>query len=232
MAWPNEWLRAQLEYEPQDVTLFEAALTHRSASSRNNERLEFLGDAVLNLVVAEMLYARFPQASEGDLSRQRARLVSAEPLAGIAQELNIGEVLRLGSGELKSGGFRRESILADALEALVGAAYLDGGLDVARRWVTRWATTRMEALQTASELKDAKTLLQEWLQARGAPLPSYRIDNVSGEPHAQLFCVACDLESPRLSAVGSGLSRRRAEQDAAEQILQRLPATRPSKNHD
>ena len=232
MAWPNEWLRTQLEYEPQDVALFEAALTHRSASSRNNERLEFLGDAVLNLVVAEMLYARFPQASEGDLSRQRARLVSAEPLAAIAQELNIGEVLRLGSGELKSGGFRRESILADALEALVGAAYLDAGLDVARRWVTRWATTRKEALQSGSELKDAKTLLQEWLQARGAPLPSYRIDNVSGEPHAQLFHVACDVQSPSVSAVGSGSSRRRAEQDAAEQILQRLPVAKRLKSHD
>lgn len=221
-GWPLEWLRGQLRHEPHDVSLFVAALTHRSASGHNNERLEFLGDAVLNLVVAEQLYRRFPQADEGDLSRLRAHLVSAEPLAAIAAELGVGDVLQLGSGELKSGGFRRESILADAFEAVVGATYLDAGLDGARTLVQRVVASRINQLPDAAELKDPKTRLQELLQARGMPVPTYRVGNIAGEPHAQTFSVCCDVAALSRSATGSGLSRRRAEQDAAQRLLEQI----------
>jgi len=164
---PAAWVRARLGIEPGDARLFAAALTHRSASGANNERLEFLGDAVLNLIVADILYRRFPEASEGDLSRLRARVVSTEPLAEIAVSLGLGEALRLGSGELKTGGFRRASILADAFEALCGACYLDGGLQAARDALQPLVLPRIEALPDPSELKDAKTRLQEYLQSRG-----------------------------------------------------------------
>ena len=223
-GWPLEWLQAKLLHQPRDLNLFVAALTHRSSSGRNNERLEFLGDAVLNLLVAEQLYRRFPKADEGDLSRLRARIVSAEPLAEIATELGVGEVLQLGSGELKSGGFRRESILADAFEALVGAVYLDAGLEPARVFVERAVGARIEHLPDAADLKDPKTRLQELLQARGMPLPSYRVKSVEGEPHAQTFSVQCDAPSLSRSAVGSGLSRRRAEQEAAQRLLDLIGA--------
>ncbi len=163
---PIRWVREHLEYEPLDPALFESALTHRSASGRNNERLEFLGDAVLNMVVAERLYQRFPSADEGDLSRLRARVVSAEPLAEIAQQLALGDALHLGSGELKTGGFRRQSILADALEAVIGAVYLDRGFESARAVVVRLFDPRIDAAPPPADLKDPKTRLQEWLQAR------------------------------------------------------------------
>lgn len=221
-GWPGEWLQSKLQHEPRDISLFVAALTHRSSSGRNNERLEFLGDAVLNLVVAEQLYRRFPKADEGDLSRLRARIVSAEPLAEIATELGVGDVLQLGSGELKSGGFRRESILADAFEALVGAVYLDAGLEAARGLVERVVGLRVEQLPDAAELKDPKTRLQELLQARGLPLPSYRVLSVAGEPHLQTFSVQCDVPSLGRNAQGVGLSRRRAEQEAAQRLLELL----------
>ncbi len=165
--WPAPWLRDRLAYEPRDLNLFDAALTHRSASGRNNERLEFLGDAVLNLVVAEHLFRSFPDCTEGDLSRLRARVVSSEPLAEVAAALGIGDVLRLGSGELKAGGFRRKSILADALEALVGALYLDGGLETARQFIETQFQARIASLPPPDALKDAKTRLQEYLQSRG-----------------------------------------------------------------
>ena len=153
-GWPLGWLRERLAYEPRDPALFEAALTHRSASGRNNERLEFLGDAVLNLVAADQLYRRHPQASEGDLSRLRARVVSAEPLAQIAQRLGLGEVLLLGSGELKTGGFRRQSILSDGLEAVIGAIYLDAGLEQARILVEPLLEPLIAAAPDAATLKD------------------------------------------------------------------------------
>ncbi len=221
-AGPVRWLRDHLGIEPGDLALYEAALTHRSASGRNNERLEFLGDAVLNLIAAEMLYRRFPGSSEGDLSRLRANLVSAGPLAQIAQTLSLGDELRLGSGELKSGGYRRESILADALEALIGAVYLDRGLDAARALVERLAEPLVAALPAADDLKDPKTRLQERLQGRGMALPTYTVERVSGEPHAQHFEVRCEVAAVGLATDGEGSSRRRAEQDAAQRLLDRL----------
>ncbi|MGA7539724.1 MAG: ribonuclease III [Steroidobacteraceae bacterium] len=217
--WPLAWVRAELGYEPRDPALFRAALTHRSVPGPNNERLEFLGDAVLNLIVAHHLYAAFPHASEGDLSRLRARVVSGEPLAEVAASLKLGEALQLGSGELKTGGFRRQSILADAFEAVCGALYLDGGLAVAEEVVERLFEPRIAALPAPDELKDAKTRLQEYLQSRGFMLPSYKVDRVEGQAHAQTFQVVCDVPALRLSAHGRGSSRRRAEQQAAERIL-------------
>jgi ribonuclease-3 len=216
---PLAWLRAELGYEPRDAGLFRTAFTHRSVPGPNNERLEFLGDAVLNLVVAHHLYVAFPQASEGDLSRLRARVVSGEPLAEVAASLKLGEALQLGSGELKTGGFRRHSILADALEAVCGALYLDGGLAVAEGVIARLFEPRIAALPAPDELKDAKTRLQEYLQSRGLSLPRYRVERIEGEPHAQTFHVTCEVPAQRLSALGSGSSRRRAEQEAAERIL-------------
>jgi ribonuclease-3 len=171
--WPAAWVRDKLAYEPRDLSLFVAALTHRSASGSNYERLEFLGDAVLNLVVAEHLYRAFPECTEGDLSRLRARIVSSEPLAEVAATIGIGEVLRLGSGELKAGGFRRKSILADALEALVGALFLDGELEAARRVIERLFQSRIASLPPPEELKDAKTRLQEYL-SRACRSPVHR----------------------------------------------------------
>ena len=222
LDWPLAWLRAELGYEPHDPTLFRAALTHRSAPGPNNERLEFLGDAVLNLVVAHHLYAAFPDASEGDLSRLRARVVSGEPLAEIAASLKLGEALQLGSGELKSGGFRRQSILADAFEAVCGAVYLDGGFAVANSLIERLFEPRIAALPAPHELKDAKTRLQEYLQSRGLPLPQYRVERVEGEAHEQTFHVTCEVPALRLVGEGRGSSRRRAEQEAAERILSDL----------
>lgn len=222
VAWPVRWLRESLCVEPGDLALYEAALTHRSASNRNNERLEFLGDAVLNLVAAELLYRRFPESSEGDLSRLRSSLVSEGPLAQAAQSLALGDELRLGSGELKTGGFRRESILADALEALIGAVYLDRGLDAARTLVERLVGPLVAALPAAEELKDPKTRLQERLQGRGLALPTYTVERVSGEPHAQHFAVRCEVAALGIATDGEGSSRRRAEQDAAQRLLDRL----------
>jgi ribonuclease-3 len=222
--WPLPWLKSALGYEPRNLELFTAALTHRSASGRNNERLEFLGDAVVNLLVAELLYQRFPKASEGDLSRFRASLVSAEPLARIAQRLALGEELQLGSGELKTGGFRRQSILADAFEALVGAVYLDAGLEEARRLVVELCGAELETLPDAASLKDPKTRLQELLQARGYALPIYSVENIVGEPHAQEFTVRCELADLSLTTLGVGSSRRRAEQEAAQSLIPQVEA--------
>jgi ribonuclease-3 len=225
--WPAPWVRERLAYEPRDLSLFVAALTHRSAPGRNNERLEFLGDAVLNLVVAEHLFRAFPECTEGDLSRLRARVVSSEPLAEVGAAIGVGDALKLGSGELKAGGFRRKSILADAIEAVVGALFLDGGLDVARRVIEDLFQARIASLPPPDALKDAKTRLQEYLQSRGIPLPRYTVERVEGEPHAQVFWVSCEVhglggkQGPKLSATaeGAGSSRRRAEQEAAERIL-------------
>jgi ribonuclease III len=199
--------------------LFVAALTHRSASGRNNERLEFLGDAVLNLVIAQHLYLTFPEASEGDLSRLRARVVSAEPLAEVAAAIGLGDELQLGSGELKTGGFRRQSILADALEAVCGAVFLDGGLEAAQGVIHRLFDARIAVLPAPETLKDSKTRLQEYLQSRGYALPRYTVDRIEGEAHAQTFHVTCDVPDLGRRSQGSGSSRRRAEQEAAEQII-------------
>lgn len=220
----DRWLREALGYEARDAALFAAALTHRSAAGPNNERLEFLGDAVLNLVIAELLYRSFPHAAEGDLSRLRARLVSREPLAEVAADLRLGEVLRLGSGELKSGGFRRQSILADALEAVWGALFIDGGLTAATQVITRLLAPRIAALPDPATLKDAKTRLQEYLQARSLTLPRYDVEHIEGEPHAQTFRVSCEVAALGRRVYGVGSSRRRAEQEAAACMLRELGA--------
>ena len=212
-------LTGRLGYEPRDRGLFVIALTHRSAEGANNERLEFLGDSVLNLLLSERLYREFPLAREGDLSRLRARLVSEEPLAEIAQAMQLGELLLLGSGELKTGGYRRQSILADAFEALCGALYLDGGLEVVREKILPLFESRIAALPEPATLKDAKTRLQEHLQAAGRSLPVYSVKRTSGEPHAQTFLVACAVPQLAIETEGEGPSRRRAEQVAAQAAL-------------
>jgi ribonuclease-3 len=215
-------LAARLGYAPRDRDLFVIALTHRSADGPNNERLEFLGDSVLNLLMSERLYREFPTATEGDLSRLRARLVSEEPLAEVASEMQLGELLFLGSGELKTGGFRRQSILADAFEALCGALFLDGGLDTARAHLMPKFESRIAALPEPATLKDAKTKLQEHLQANGRSLPVYAVKRTSGEPHAQVFLVSCAVPHVPIETEGAGPSRRRAEQVAAQAALKAL----------
>jgi ribonuclease-3 len=198
------------------------ALTHRSAGSRNNERLEFLGDSIVNHIIADALYRRFPDAREGDMSRMRASLVKGDTLAELARELQLGEYLLLGPGERKSGGYRRSSILADTLEALAGAILLDAGFQLCRDCVLGWFGPRLEQLASGVADKDAKTRLQEYLQGRGNPLPEYELLGVTGDDHNQMFSIACRLSKPQLLAEGSGRSRRKAEQAAARSALQRL----------
>jgi ribonuclease III len=214
------WLARTLGVELGDPGLLALALTHRSHGGANNERLEYLGDAVLSFVVAEMLFRAYPEAAEGELSRYRASLVSGEALAAVAAEIGLGAHLLLGDGEMKSGGQRRATILADALEAVFGAIYLDRGLDATRRVAERLFQAPIAALPAAAELKDPKTRLQEWLQGRGHALPAYSVLEVSGEPHDQRFRVRCDVPALGLTAVADGSSRRRAEQDAAQRILE------------
>lgn len=216
---PADWLQQRLGCSFADTGLLVRALTHRSVGADNNERLEYLGDAVLSFVVAELLFEAYPEASEGELSRYRASLVSGDALGAVALELGLGELLRLGEGELKSGGQRRASILADALEALVGAVYLDQGLDAARTVAARLLQRRLAELPGASELKDPKTRLQEWLQGRGLGLPEYKVMEITGEPHEQLFRVRCDVGELAIAAEAEGSSRRRAEQEAASLVL-------------
>lgn len=215
-------LSRQLGHAFADPQLLDDALTHRSAQTRHNERLEFLGDAVLGFLVAEALWRRFPQATEGELSRLRARLVNRESLAGVAQALDLGQYLRLGAGELRSGGHARESILADAVEAVLAALYLDGGLEVARGVVDQLLGKRIAALSPADQGKDAKTRLQEWLQGRRLALPVYEVLETSGEDHAQTFVVRCAVEALGRSSTAVGPNRRKAEQLAAERLLETL----------
>lgn len=207
----------------RDAALLDRALTHRSASPQHNERLEFLGDALLGALVAEALYTRWPKAAEGELTRARAELVRESSLAAIARQLALGERLQLGPGELKSGGHRRDSILADAVEALVAAIYLDAGLDACRAAVLPWFAASIDALPPPHKLgKDAKTRLQEWLQGRGHPLPTYTLLAESGEEHAKTFRAECALSDPPLRVEGEGTSRRAAEQQAAEAALRHV----------
>jgi ribonuclease-3 len=218
----RRWLRDALGYEAVELALFETALTHRSADGPNNERLEFLGDAVLGLVCAQSLYERFGEADEGSLSRLRASVVNGESLAQLAAGLALGELLSLGPGELKTGGFRRESILADALEALCGALYLDAGLPRSRVMIEQLLAPALAALNLPGDLKDPKTRLQELLQGRGLPLPRYNVDSIEGELHAQVFRVTCEVEPLGQRASATGSSRRRAEQMAAARILEQI----------
>lgn len=210
---------AGIDYRFNDPQLLQAALTHRSAGSRNYERLEFLGDSVLNLVVSARLYELEPGASEGDLSRMRARLVRGSMLAEVAAGIGLGKQIRLGEGELKSGGFRRTSILADAFEALLGAIYLDGGFDACKTVILEYFDPLIAKLPAAEQLKDPKTRLQEWLQGRGRPLPDYVLLREEGADHAKNFHVSCRISDKGTLAEASGASRRKAEQAAAEKAL-------------
>ncbi len=214
-------LQRALGHEFADPELLALALTHRSAGRRNNERLEFLGDSIVNHIVAEAIFQRFPKAREGDMSRMRAALVRRDMLAELARELELGDYLALGSGERKSGGHRRQSILADALEAVAGAILLDAGVARCRECVLAWYGSRLERI-AAGAGKDAKTELQEFLQGRGYPLPEYDLVGTTGEDHDQQFLVACRLQRPVLVVEGSGASRRKAEQAAAATALERL----------
>jgi ribonuclease-3 len=215
-------LEKSLGYSFRRPDLLRQALTHRSHSSPHNERLEFLGDSVLSCTVATQLYRRFPGLKEGELSRLRASLVRQETLADIAAALGLGDELRLGEGELKSGGFRRPSILADALEAVFGAIYLDGGFSAAQQAIDALYARHLERIDPQVAGKDAKTALQEWLQARREPVPQYVLLATRGDAHAQEFEVSCSVPAHRLEVTGRGASRRAAEQQAAEETLRRL----------
>jgi len=197
-------------------------MTHRSARGLNNERLEFLGDSILGLVIARALYEKFPKATEGQLSRMRASLVKGETLAQMATELELGECLFLGSGELKSGGFRRSSILEDAMEAVIGAVERDGGLQAAQDLVLHLYKQRLEEVDLDASTKDPKTRLQEYLQGLGKPLPAYEVVRISGDTHDQTFVVSCRIEDLAKPAQGKGGSRRKAEQAAAQKVLDTL----------
>jgi len=206
----------------RDPALLAQALTHRSAGAPHNERLEFLGDALVGMVVAEALYLRWPKADEGAMTRARAELVRESSLARIARDLGLGARITLGPGEMKSGGHRRDSILSDALEAVAGAIYLDAGFEACRSAVLAWFEPLVQGLPAGGIGKDPKTRLQEWLQARQRPLPVYELLSESGEEHARTFHVRCRLVEPALAAEGSGSSRRGAEQEAAAALLQQL----------
>ncbi len=222
MITPADRLARSLDYEFRDPGLLQAALTHRSAGGRNNERLEFLGDAVLGFVIAQALYEAFPEAREGELSRLRASLVKGESLADIARGLELGQYLKLGSGELKSGGHRRDSILADALEAVFGAILLDGGFEACSTCIRRLFDDRLHHLPAAAQLKDPKTRLQEYLQARKLDLPAYEVLDVRGKSHEQRFVVECRVPALDRASRGEDRSRRRAEQAAARAMLENL----------
>lgn len=211
-----------LGYEFNNMALLEQAMTHRSAANKHNERLEFLGDSILSIVISDALYHQFPKATEGDLSRMRATLVRGDTLAQIAKEFKLGDYLTLGPGELKSGGFRRESILADAVEAIIGAIYLDSDLETCRPLLLGWYQQRLKAIQPGVSQKDAKTQLQEYLQGYKKPLPEYKVVAVCGEAHDQTFTVECRIEELAQAVSGTGSSRRKAEQQAAAGILELL----------
>jgi ribonuclease-3 len=215
-------LSQRLGYRFKDQSLVELALTHRSKGVDNNERLEFLGDSILSVVISEDLYQRFPEAKEGKLSRLRARIVKGKTLAEVAKEFDLGDFLLLGSGELKSGGHKRDSILADAVEALIGAIYLDAGLDAARERILAWFQTRLDNLSLEDPIKDPKTQLQEIQQAAGSRLPKYEVLSVDGPTNEQVFTVTCFIPEIEAPVTATGSSRRNAEQTAAATVLEQL----------
>jgi ribonuclease-3 len=217
-----EVLAKKLGLRFNDPELFKRALTHRSADSKNNERLEFLGDSVLGFVIAECLYEKFAEADEGVLSRLRSILVNQSALASVARQLSLGDYLILGSGELKSGGYRRDSILSDAVEAIMGAILKDQGMDVARSWILDLFADSIERLSLENWKKDPKTRLQELMQAQGLELPIYLLVSQEGQPHDQHFRVECRVQLMSLTAQGEGASRKKAEQQAAENMLAKL----------
>ncbi len=212
-------LSSALNYEFQQPTLLKMALTHRSKGGDHNERLEFLGDAVVNFVIAEALFQQFPKATEGELSRWRASLVNRDALADLGKEFDLGRYLFLGAGELRSGGGERKSILSCAMEAVIGGVYLDGGFEAVRECILAWYDASLQSLLPAASHKDPKTLLQEYLQSRRLPLPIYAIDIIEGEAHQQVFIISCQVEGITEKTQGKGTSRRRAEQAAAEAML-------------
>lgn len=215
-------LSKRLAYQFKDPELLSTALTHRSANKQHYERMEFLGDAILNLIITDDLYHRFPAATEGKLSRLRASMVKGETLAQLAKNIELGEFLHLGSGELKSGGFRRDSILADVFESIIGAIYLDSGYELAKQFVLNMFKERLEDVDINLDLKDPKTRLQELLQSKGCDLPVYEILSTTGQAHNQMFKVSCHVALSDKPAEGSGNSRRKAEQEAAKQMLDQL----------
>jgi ribonuclease-3 len=216
---PAAWSRKYLSYEFADTELLQRALTHKSFAATNNERLEFLGDAVLDLVISETLFGDHNSVDEGGLTRLRALLVRGATLTEMAREIGLDSVLRLGAGEARSGGHQRDSILADALESLFGAIFLDGGFHAVRDVIMRLYASRLDALPGQDDLKDPKTRLQEALQAQGLALPDYEVTREEGPPHARYFDVVCRIPERDLETTGSGRSRRAAEQEAAEQAL-------------
>ena len=222
MKLAAEHLAKQLNLHFQQTALFEQALAHRSAGSVNNERLEYLGDAVLGMVIAKRLYQRFPQASEGQLSRLRSLLVRRQTLAEIGAEIQLSQYLLMGAGELRAGGQSRDSTLADAVEAILGAAYLELGNDGVEKLIDHLFLQRLQKLTLEQCEKDPKTRLQEHLQSLNLPLPEYEVLSVSGKQHQQRFSVKCRVKALKLEALGSDMSRRKAEQDAARQLLQEL----------
>lgn len=215
-------LQKRLGYQFIDPDLLTLALSHRSVAAENNERLEFLGDSILGLVVTDFLYREFPQAREGDLSRMRSHIVRGESLAEVAKQLALGPDLLLGSGEMKSGGHRRDSILGDTVEALIGAVYLDRGIEAAREIVTAWFKSFFDSALQAQPVKDAKTALQEWLQHGNKPLPDYQLVSTGGEAHSRLFTVSCKIAAVETAMTATASSRRRAEQMVAEQLLEEV----------
>lgn len=222
-------LEKALGYTFSDPSLLEQALTHRSHNARHNERFEFLGDAILNFVVASLLFHQFPKVDEGDLSRLRANLVKQASLAEIAQNLNLSNFLRLGEGELKSGGFRRPSILADALEAVFGAVFLDQGFDAARKVIGDLYAPKLQNVDPKTLGKDPKTLLQEVLQGRKLELPQYTVVGTHGAAHNQMFDVECSVLKLDIKVTASGSSRRAAEQLAATQVIALIQQMAPAK---
>ena len=224
MANNVENFQQSLSHRFADLELLKQALTHRSAEKNNNERFEFLGDSLLGFVVAELLYQEFPGASEGELSRMRASMVSKPALAAIARQLELGSFLRLGSGELNSGGSARDSILSDAVEAIIAAIYLDGGIEACKEQVRAWAFAQINAQNTLKESKDAKTQLQELMQAKGLALPQYEVVKVEGVAHDQVFTISCSIAMLENAQLGTGRSKRAAEQEAAAKLLTELSA--------
>lgn len=216
-------LMARIGHEFIREELLTQALTHRSSSASNNERLEFLGDAALGFIIGEALYSKYTDLDEGQLTRLRASLVKGETLADVARELAIGDHLRLGSGELKSGGYRRSTILADALEAIIGAIYLDAGMTACKNCVLSWFAERLDSAKNAAR-KDPKTALQELMQGQGLPLPNYTVESIKGEPHAQQFRIRCEVELLPEPVFGEGRSRKLAEKEAAKIVLKKIGA--------
>ena len=215
-------LEQRLGYHFEDQRQLQLALTHRSHGATNNERLEFLGDSILNFVVGEELFKRFPEVREGQLSRLRSQMVKGETLAELAREFELGDCLVLGEGEMKSGGSNRDSILADSVEAIIGAIYLASGLDVCRERVLSWFASRLNQLGLNTSAKDSKSRLQEYMQAQRQPLPEYQVVDVSGKGHAQMFTIECSVALSKKSTSATASNRREAEKQAAAQMLVQL----------